>query len=59
MVDESLLGSLWRTLRARQLRVVATFGAPQLHGGRDRRAWAHDSRREIAAMRQSSSYVFA
>jgi len=59
MGDESLLGSVWRTLRARNLRVVVTFAAPQRHGGRDRRAWAHDLRREIAAMRQSSADVFA
>jgi 1-acyl-sn-glycerol-3-phosphate acyltransferase len=59
MGDESLLGSLWRTLRARRLCVVVAFGAPHLHGGRDRRAWAHDLRREITAMRQSSSHVFA
>jgi 1-acyl-sn-glycerol-3-phosphate acyltransferase len=51
MGDDSLLGSLWRTFRARDLRVVVAFGAPQLSAGRDRRAWAHDLRREIAAMR--------
>jgi 1-acyl-sn-glycerol-3-phosphate acyltransferase len=59
MGEESLLGSLWRTLRARSLRVVVTFGAPQLGGGRDRRAWARDLRREIAALGQSSPRVFA
>ncbi len=52
MGDESLLGSIWRTLRARDLRAVVTFGKPQFAGGRDRRAWAQDLRREIAAMRQ-------
>jgi 1-acyl-sn-glycerol-3-phosphate acyltransferase len=51
MGDDSLLGSLWRTFRARDLRVVVAFGAPQLSAGRARRAWAHDLRREIAAMR--------
>jgi len=50
--DESLVGSIWRTLCARQLCAVVTFGAPQLAAGRDRRAWAEDLRREIAAMRQ-------
>ena len=53
MGDESLVGSIWRTLRARQLCAVVTFGAPQRAAGRDRRAWAHDLCREIAAMRQS------
>jgi len=52
MGDESLLGSIWRTLCARELCAVVTFGAPQLAAGRDRRAWAQDLRREIAAMRQ-------
>src|SRR5712664_3950848 len=50
--DESLVGSIWRTLCARQLCAVVTFGAPQLAFGRDRRAWAQDLRREIVAMRQ-------
>jgi 1-acyl-sn-glycerol-3-phosphate acyltransferase len=53
MGDESLAGSIWRTLCARELCAVVTFGAPQLAAGRDRRAWAQDLHREIAAMRQS------
>ena len=52
MGDESLWGSIWRTLRAKDLCVVVAFGAPQFNDGRDRRAWAHDLRRDIAAMRQ-------
>lgn len=59
MADESLVGSLWRTLRAPQLHAIVTFGVPQSHGGRDRRAWARDLRREIATMRDSSPGVFA
>lgn len=55
MGDESLLGSVWRTLRARDLRVVATFGTPQLNDGRDRRAWAHALRAEIAALQHTST----
>ena len=51
MGDESLAGSVWRTLRARQLCAVVTFGAPQCAAGRDRRAWAKDLQNEIAAMR--------
>jgi 1-acyl-sn-glycerol-3-phosphate acyltransferase len=53
MGDESLAGSIWRTLCARELCAVVTFGVPQLAAGRDRRAWAQDLHREIAAMRQS------
>ena len=48
--DESILGSIWRTLRARDLCVLVTFGPPQRANGRDRRAWAKDLRNEIAAM---------
>lgn len=51
MGDESLVGSVWRTLRARELCAVVTFGAPQRAAGRDRRAWAKDLQNEIAAMR--------
>lgn len=51
MGDESLVGSIWRTLRAHAVHAVVVFGAPQRAGGRDRRAWAQDLRREIAAMR--------
>jgi 1-acyl-sn-glycerol-3-phosphate acyltransferase len=53
MGDDSLLGSIWRTLRARDLCVVVAFGAPQCSDGRDRRAWAHDLRREVAAIRDA------
>jgi 1-acyl-sn-glycerol-3-phosphate acyltransferase len=52
MGDESLLGSIWRTLCARELSAVVAFGTPQLADGRDRRTWAQDLRREIGAMRQ-------
>jgi 1-acyl-sn-glycerol-3-phosphate acyltransferase len=51
MADDSLGGSLWRTLRARELRVRVAFGAPQLDDGRKRRRLADDLRREIIAMR--------
>ncbi|MEX2223177.1 MAG: lysophospholipid acyltransferase family protein [Candidatus Rokuibacteriota bacterium] len=52
MGDESLVGSVWRTLCARELCAVVTFGPPQRAAGRDRRAWARDLHREITAMRQ-------
>jgi 1-acyl-sn-glycerol-3-phosphate acyltransferase len=57
MGDESLLGSIWRTLRARELRVVVAFGALQHSEGRDRRAWAHDLHREIAALGEATPRV--
>jgi 1-acyl-sn-glycerol-3-phosphate acyltransferase len=52
MGDESLVRSIWRTLRARELCAVVVFGTPQRADGRDRRAWAKDLHREITAMRQ-------
>lgn len=48
--EDSLVGSIWRTLRARGLRARLAFGAPQRAAGRDRRAWASDLRAQIAAM---------
>jgi 1-acyl-sn-glycerol-3-phosphate acyltransferase len=48
--DESLAGSVWRTLRARELCVTVTFGVPQGAAGRARRVWANDLRNEIVAM---------
>ena len=49
--DESLPGSVWRTLCATRLRAVVVFGTPQHAEGRDRRAWARDLQGEIVAMR--------
>lgn len=53
--DQSLVGSIWRALRARGLRAVVAFGAPQLPRGRDRRAWGRDLQAEVATMHQSLS----
>ncbi len=48
--DESLVGSVWRTLSARQVRAVVSFGTPELADGRERRAWARDLHATIAGM---------
>lgn len=48
--DDTLLGSVWRTLTAPPLCAVVTFGEPQLGEGRDRRAWAADVRGSIALL---------
>ncbi len=53
--DESLAGSVWRTLRARNLCAVVTFGEPQRAAGRDRRVWAKELRNEVAAMRSGEA----
>ena len=54
--DDTLLGSIWRTLSAPALCAVVTFGEPQSAQGRDRRAWAADLRRAVADLRTSTSH---
>lgn len=49
--DESLVGSMWRTMRAPPLAAVVRYGEPQMAQGRDRRAWAADLRAEIERLR--------
>lgn len=51
--DETLVGSLWRTLCASGVRADVVFGAPQTADGRDRRGWAADLREAIALLRRS------
>ena len=51
--DDTLVGSIWRTLRTPNLVAVVTFGETQLAEGRDRRAWAAELRNAIAGMRSS------
>lgn len=49
--DDTLLGSIWRTLTAPPLCAVLTFGDPQSAQGRDRRAWAADLRAAVNVLR--------
>lgn len=49
--DETLLGSLWNTLKSCNLAAVATYGVPQSANGRDRRTWATDLSTEIASLK--------
>jgi 1-acyl-sn-glycerol-3-phosphate acyltransferase len=53
--DETLLGSLWNTLKSCNLAAVATYGVPQLANGRDRRTWAADLSMEIASLKSTST----
>jgi 1-acyl-sn-glycerol-3-phosphate acyltransferase len=53
--DETLIGSLWNTLKASNLAAVATYGVPQLANGRDRRTWAADLSMEIACLKSTST----
>ncbi|MFM9901069.1 MAG: lysophospholipid acyltransferase family protein [Polaromonas sp.] len=49
--DETLLGSIWRTLTAPPLKAVVVFGAAQSADGRNRRAWAQSLRDDIEQLR--------
>ena len=50
--DDTLWGSLWRTVRTSGIAVVITFGEPQRAQGRDRRAWALALKSDIEHLRQ-------
>ena len=49
--DDTLVQSIWRTLRAEGVVAVLNFGALQSADGRDRRVWAADLRSTIVALR--------
>ncbi|MCO4089355.1 MAG: 1-acyl-sn-glycerol-3-phosphate acyltransferase [Limnohabitans sp.] len=51
--DDTLIGSMWRTLKARRIEAVLHFGQPQDAMGRDRRAWAQDLRQDIIDLRDA------
>jgi 1-acyl-sn-glycerol-3-phosphate acyltransferase len=50
--QDTLLGSIWRTLKAPPLRATLSFGATQLPLGRDRRALATDMRAAVDGLRR-------
>lgn len=50
--DESLVGSLWRTLRTPGVVAHVRFGAAQWAQGRDRRGWAQDLWSEVDRLRK-------
>ena len=52
--DDTLLASLWRTLRADPLRAVVRFGTPQAAAGRDRREWARALHDAVDTLRSES-----
>jgi 1-acyl-sn-glycerol-3-phosphate acyltransferase len=49
--DDTLVGSLWRTLAGRPFVAHVRFGEPQHAGGRDRREWAQDLREAVDTLR--------
>lgn len=48
--DETLVGSVWRTLSGPPVDAIVVFGEPQTADGRDRRAWARDLRTSVEAL---------
>ena len=50
--DESLAGSVWRTLCTSRIRAVVAYGTPQFSDGRDRRAWARDLHAAVGQLRR-------
>ena len=55
--DDTLLGSVWRTLVTPNIAVQITFGQLQSANGRSRREWAKQVRLDIEALRRSSNSV--
>jgi len=53
--DDTLVGSVWRTLKAPPITAVVCFGEPQAAEGRDRRQWASDLRAAVIALRDQRS----
>jgi 1-acyl-sn-glycerol-3-phosphate acyltransferase len=49
--DETLMVSVWRTLRTSGITVQIIFGEVQSANGRDRRAWAAALRIQVEQMR--------
>ena len=48
--DDTLLSSVWRTLRQGPIKAVVQVGAAETCAGRDRRAWAADMQVEVAKL---------
>jgi len=51
--DDTLIGSIWRTLTTPGIVAVVRYGQPQQAQGRDRRAWAVDLREAVKGLRAS------
>lgn len=48
--DDTLVQSIWRTVRAADLCAVVRWGEPDTALGRDRRTWAQDLREQVAEL---------
>lgn len=49
--EDTLVGSIWRTLNVQGLKAVVQFGEIQSAHGRSRREWAADLSRDVAALK--------
>ncbi len=49
--EDTLVGSVWRTLSGPPVVAVVRFGPPERCGGRDRRAWAVDLHAQVQGLR--------
>jgi 1-acyl-sn-glycerol-3-phosphate acyltransferase len=52
--DDTLVGSVWRTLNASDITVQIVFGNLQRANGRERRVWAADLKATVELMRQNA-----
>ena len=50
--DDTLFGSLWRTLSANNIVAEVAYGQPQRADGRDRRTWARDLQQAVEQLHQ-------
>jgi 1-acyl-sn-glycerol-3-phosphate acyltransferase len=53
--DDTLLGSIWRTLNVTDLKAVVNFGEADVANGRDRRAWSHDLHQKVRHLKDACS----
>jgi len=51
--DETLVGSIWRTLSAQPIEAVVHYGVPELPGVRDRRVFTQDLQQAVDQLRRS------
>jgi 1-acyl-sn-glycerol-3-phosphate acyltransferase len=51
--DDTLVGSIWRTLNVSGLKTVVQFGEVQFADSRNRRSWTRDLFKEVAALKAS------
>jgi len=50
--EDTLVGSVWRTVRSPGITAQIVFGVPQTAQGRERRAWAQELRSAVNQLRQ-------